>query len=117
MISLGEAVGLVGSLIAGVSIARSRWHADNRKDEASERQERMDHQDCLEKLDQHIERSRLLHAETCARYDAKLQQLDAENDACKDNNRALAADIRALRTEFRRSITPPDMRAVKGPKP
>ncbi len=90
--------------IGAVVYARNSWQASNRSDGDQERQERLDHQGCLEKLSEHIEKS----AERFTEYDAKLEALHAQHRECTDNLASMQREIRSIR----RSITPPNFPKV-----
>lgn len=78
MIDTGTAIGLAGALLGAASLARTRWLTDNRQDRA-------DHQDCLDRLAAHITATEERFDAMRRERDGEVSQLRSEHAACQSN--------------------------------
>jgi chromosome segregation ATPase len=82
--------------IGAIVYARNQWRASNRSDSEQERQERMDHQGCLEQLSNHVAKS----AERFAEYDEKIEAIHAQHRECTRTLARLEGEIHSIRKTF-----------------
>jgi peptidoglycan hydrolase CwlO-like protein len=94
----------IGSLIAAsvpaigaLVYARNQWQASNRDDDKQQRQERMDHQSCLEKLSTFVEET----IEWRDTYDKKIDAIHEQHRECTQNVSKLTAENESMRAEMR----------------
>ena len=92
---VGVITGAVPALGA-IVYARNAWRASNRIDGDKARQERMDHQGCLEQLSNHIANS----AERFAEYDEKIEAIHAQHRECTRTLARLEGEIHSIRKTF-----------------
>jgi uncharacterized protein HemX len=79
--------------IGALVYARNQWQASNRTDAQQERQERMDHQGCLEKLSTFVAET----IEWRATYDEKIDAIHAQHRECTENLARMQGEIRSIR--------------------
>jgi septal ring factor EnvC (AmiA/AmiB activator) len=98
---LSAVVGSLPGIVAAVGAlvyARGQWKASNRDDSKQERQERMDHQGCLEMLQTHIKES----AERFSEYDDKFLAISLQHQECTQSVSKLTAENETMRDEIRK---------------
>jgi len=91
-------LGAVGGFIGVASIASQKWRGSNRE-------ERNDHQACLERLAEHIERADKRSDE----HDNAIAHLRDEHSSCREHLVVLRSEVESLRratTKIQKSISP-----------
>lgn len=83
--------GAVGGFVGVASLAASRWRGDERKD-------RNDHQACLDKLAEHIEKAE----KRSDAHDREIAYLRDEHSSCREHLQVLSLEIKSIR----KSISP-----------
>ena len=90
-------LGAVGGFVGVVSIATQKWRGSNRE-------ERNDHQACLDKLADHIEKA----DKRSEGHDIAIAHMREEHAACREKLQVLTFEIRSIR----KSISPQPMPKV-----
>ena len=85
------------SALGAFVYARNSWKASNRDDDKQQRQERMDHQGCLEKLSTFVEET-IQWRDT---YDKKIDAIHEQHRECTQSVSKLTAENESMRAEMR----------------